>query len=82
MKTLTISQNLKSKKQHQTYLKVKRENSQTLKTYKMEKNKWKTKLLKVTKEKVLAHQKKKAHKELMDNAASDEELGEKQQSST
>ena len=45
-------------KQHQTHLKVKRENSQVLKMYKMEKNKWKTILLKDTIEKIiLPHQK-------------------------
>ena len=58
IKTITISRNLKSKKQHQTHLKVKRENSQALKTYKMEKNKWKIKLLKDTKqERMPTHQK-------------------------
>ena len=50
---------LKLEEPHQTHSKVKRENSHTLKMYKMEKNKWKNKLLKDTKEKIiLAHQKR------------------------
>ena len=49
----------------------------------MEKKKWKSKLLKNTKEKrMLAHQKKEARKELMEDAVSEEELGEKQENST
>ena len=68
---------MKSKKQHQSHLKVNRENSQTLKTDKMEKNKWKIKLLKDTKQKRML-----THNDLMENAASEEELRKNQESNT
>lgn len=49
----------------------------------MEKSKWKTKLFKDTKQKrILAYLKKEAHKELMEDAASEEELIQKQERST
>lgn len=52
------------------------------KTYKRKKSKWKTNLLKDKKEKrMLAHEKKRHTKKLTEDAALEEGLGEKQESS-